>query len=176
MKTLIFCTVGLASLAFALPVQAQGRGGVIMKALDADGDGELSAREIANAATAVRYLDDDGDGVLSRSELGSGRRSGSPCLGPRFVGGQVNTVPADSVPPGPPTKAVLQHVHPLSSWRHLDAEPRYLAIPHEHVALARRDALDSPLDNSFFHGLQPSIRVPQGYLNHILATSQQRDK
>ena len=76
MKTLILWTVGLALLAFSLPVQAQGRGGVMMKALDADGDGKLSAKEIANAVTALRYLDDDGDGVLSKRELGFRSRFG----------------------------------------------------------------------------------------------------
>ncbi len=76
MKTLILWTVGLVLLAFSLPVQAQGRGGVMMKALDADGDGKLSAKEIANAVTALRYLDDDGDGVLSKRELGFRSRFG----------------------------------------------------------------------------------------------------
>jgi hypothetical protein len=40
----------------------------VILALDTDGDGELSADEIANAAAALRKLDKDGDG-LSRDEL-----------------------------------------------------------------------------------------------------------
>lgn len=41
----------------------------LMKALDADGDGELSAEEIANAAAALGTLDKNGDGKLSAEEL-----------------------------------------------------------------------------------------------------------
>ena len=41
----------------------------IMQALDVDGDGELSADEIANVTSALRRLDRDGDGKLSRDEL-----------------------------------------------------------------------------------------------------------
>ena len=41
----------------------------IMRVLDADKDGELSADEIANASTALLTFDQDGDGVLSRDEL-----------------------------------------------------------------------------------------------------------
>jgi hypothetical protein len=40
-----------------------------MKALDTDGDGELSASEIAKAPAALATLDTDGDGQLSRDEL-----------------------------------------------------------------------------------------------------------
>jgi predicted O-methyltransferase YrrM len=40
-----------------------------MTALDANGDGELSAEEIAGAAQALKKLDKDGDGKLSREEL-----------------------------------------------------------------------------------------------------------
>ena len=81
MKTLILCTVGLVSVAFSIPVQAQRSGGMmsrypVMKALDVDGDGKLSAQEIDNASVALRYLDDDGDGSLSRSELSPGFGSG----------------------------------------------------------------------------------------------------
>ena len=41
----------------------------LMTALDANGDGELSAEEIAGAAQALKKLDKDGDGKLSREEL-----------------------------------------------------------------------------------------------------------
>jgi hypothetical protein len=40
-----------------------------MAALDADKNGELSAEEVANAATALKALDKNGDGLLSRDEL-----------------------------------------------------------------------------------------------------------
>ncbi|HUT94856.1 MAG TPA: hypothetical protein VMY37_35690, partial [Thermoguttaceae bacterium] len=41
----------------------------VILAIDADGDGELSAREIANVAAALKTLDANGDGILSRDEL-----------------------------------------------------------------------------------------------------------
>ena len=41
----------------------------LMTALDADRDGEISAKEIENAVEALKKLDKDGDGTLSREEL-----------------------------------------------------------------------------------------------------------
>jgi Ca2+-binding EF-hand superfamily protein len=45
-----------------------------LQALDADGDGELSATEIENATAALKTLDKDKNGKLTRQEL-------SPALG-----------------------------------------------------------------------------------------------
>jgi len=41
----------------------------VILALDANGDGEISAEEMANGAEALKKLDADGDGRLSREEL-----------------------------------------------------------------------------------------------------------
>lgn len=41
----------------------------VMKALDADGNGEISAEEIANASKMLATLDKDGDGILKAEEL-----------------------------------------------------------------------------------------------------------
>ncbi|HWH72425.1 MAG TPA: hypothetical protein VNT26_23895 [Candidatus Sulfotelmatobacter sp.] len=41
----------------------------LMTALDTDGNGELSAEEIANASAALLKLDANGDGKLTREEL-----------------------------------------------------------------------------------------------------------
>ncbi|HUT91424.1 MAG TPA: aryl-sulfate sulfotransferase [Thermoguttaceae bacterium] len=41
----------------------------VMRALDANGDGDLSAEEIKNVVAALKTLDVDGDGKLSRDEL-----------------------------------------------------------------------------------------------------------
>jgi Ca2+-binding EF-hand superfamily protein len=52
----------------------------LMAVLDADHDGELSAAEIENAATALKKLDQNADGKLTRDELrpprGRGDRAG----------------------------------------------------------------------------------------------------
>jgi Ca2+-binding EF-hand superfamily protein len=47
-----------------------------MAALDMDGDGELSAKEIENAAAALRTLDTNKDGKLTRDELFPAFREG----------------------------------------------------------------------------------------------------
>jgi hypothetical protein len=41
----------------------------VIQALDADGDGELSTKEIENATAALKALDKDKDGKLSSDEL-----------------------------------------------------------------------------------------------------------
>jgi len=67
----------------------------VIVALDTDGDGELSADEIASAATALRKLDKDGDGRLSREEMRpepspqgepAGRGQGGPPPKPKPAG------------------------------------------------------------------------------------------
>ncbi len=68
-----------------------GRGGFraprmpLVTALDADGNGEISAAEITGAAKALKKLDEDKDGKLSREEFGPrfgrGRPGGRPGQG-----------------------------------------------------------------------------------------------
>jgi hypothetical protein len=49
-----------------------------MAALDTDGDGELSAAEIANASKSLLKLDKNGDGKLSAEELMATPRGTNP--------------------------------------------------------------------------------------------------
>ena len=61
----------------------------IIKALDADGNGEISTAEMESASTALATLDANSDGVLDTSELmpaRGGRGEGGP-RGPRGEGG-----------------------------------------------------------------------------------------
>lgn len=65
----------------------------VLEALDADKNGELSAEEIANAATALKTLDKNSDGKLDMAEVrpnfeGMGRGFGGPPGGQGFGGGQ----------------------------------------------------------------------------------------
>lgn len=67
----------------------------VLEAIDADKNGELSAEEIANAATALKTLDKNSDGKLDMAEMrpsfeGMGRGFGGPPGGPGFGGGQGN--------------------------------------------------------------------------------------
>ncbi|QTA90648.1 EF-hand domain-containing protein [Desulfonema magnum] len=53
-------------------------GAPLMRALDTDRDGQLSAEEIENATNILKTLDKNGDGILGRDELRPprGARSG----------------------------------------------------------------------------------------------------
>lgn len=63
----------LVGITPSLHAQDWGRGdGVLSKAIDANGDGTVSAEEIEGAAAALRLLDDNFDGVLSPDELADG--------------------------------------------------------------------------------------------------------
>src|SRR5580700_174359 len=66
----------LCVAAYLSVAEAQGPGGrggrstsLLMQALDTDGDGELSAKEIENATASLKTLDKDKNGILSRQEL-----------------------------------------------------------------------------------------------------------
>jgi hypothetical protein len=62
--------------------EGEGRGGpprrdALIAALDQDGDGALSADEIAASAASLRKLDANGDGMLTMEEVfGGGRGRG----------------------------------------------------------------------------------------------------
>lgn len=66
------------------PVDRQGFPDPLVKAIDADADGIISAKEIANAPNRLKVLDTDKDGTVSSEEIraamraafGEGRSSG----------------------------------------------------------------------------------------------------
>jgi hypothetical protein len=72
---------------------------LILKALDANGDGVIDATEIANASVVLKTLDKNGDGQLTRDEyLGQPPQRSNDQNGPgQGPGGDDN-----SLPPGPP--------------------------------------------------------------------------
>ncbi|MCA8985171.1 MAG: EF-hand domain-containing protein [Planctomycetaceae bacterium] len=55
----------------------------MMLALDADGDGKISAAELANAVNALKALDKNNDGELTMEEIMPPRREGDPRFGER---------------------------------------------------------------------------------------------
>jgi len=72
----IFVLVLLGITAWMLNATAQDMQGPpppppnpILKALDTDGDGVISADEIANASAALKTLDKNGDGKLTLDEI-----------------------------------------------------------------------------------------------------------
>jgi hypothetical protein len=54
-----------------------GMGGMmLMRAIDADGDGELSAKEIEGAVEAIKKLDKNNDGKIGKDEMAPPKRKG----------------------------------------------------------------------------------------------------
>lgn len=68
----------------------------IVRAIDTDKDGTLSAAELANAPAAIRTLDTNGDGIVSADELHPARPADAP------------TPPADA-----PKHDDADHPHPV---------------------------------------------------------------
>ena len=78
-----------------------GPGGMVrmlplMQALDADQDGELSAKEIENAVAALKTLDKNKDGKLAENELRPDFPEGGQGFGGRGPGGRGGEAPPPS--------------------------------------------------------------------------------
>lgn len=74
---------------------------LIVKALDANGDGVIDAAEIANASAALLTLDKNGDGKLTRDEY-IGKRPARPLQDDMGGGNEAGGPPPDGGPAGPP--------------------------------------------------------------------------
>jgi len=74
----------------------------LMRVLDANGDHELSADEIANASTALKRLDKNGDGKLTPDELRPPRPRRDGEAGPPDKAGR--GAKRGGRPNGPPAK------------------------------------------------------------------------
>ena len=113
MKTKLILTLAAGLGALALTTLGQDGGGppgqdgpgmgrphppmpLIVKALDANGDGVIDADEIANAVAALKKLDKNGDGKLTRDEY-----LGKPPMRPQRDG--AGGPPQDG-PGGPPSQ------------------------------------------------------------------------
>lgn len=74
----------------------------IVKALDANGDGVIDAKEIANASAALKKLDKNGDGKLTRDEYMPTHQKGQG--GPGGKGGGSGSGSGSDQPPPPPNE------------------------------------------------------------------------
>jgi len=118
---LVSCLVSLVLTATALEAQGPGegrRGGPggppgpamspLLAALDADGDGALSAQEMEGAAAALKKLDKDGDGKLSREELGPGPGRSRQGRGEGGPGGGAGSFASSPLPKDDAEKKILE--------------------------------------------------------------------
>src|SRR5438552_17041419 len=97
--------IGFAAwIAHAQPPAGQGPPGggrpmnPLVRALDTDGDGEISAAELEKAAISLKTLDRNGDGKLTEDELRPTPQGGGPGGGP--PGGRGAGGPPDGGPRG----------------------------------------------------------------------------
>jgi len=86
---------------------AGGRGGMmmnfpVMQALDANGDGVIDEKEIANASVALKKLDKNGDGKLTMDELRPQRPPGVGRPGAPAAPGTPGAPAAPGAPATPP--------------------------------------------------------------------------
>ncbi len=93
LRRLFLTLPALAVLAGTSAAQLPGRAGVaenpLVRALDRDGDGEISSRELKNAAESLKRVDRNRDGQITMDEArpsSGGSSSGRPTGGSRGGG------------------------------------------------------------------------------------------
>jgi predicted O-methyltransferase YrrM len=101
----------------------------VMSSLDANGDGALSAAEIAAASTALKKLDKNGDGQLAREEMRPQFGPGGPGgPGPRGMGpgreGQSNSLEKPAVAKDDAERKILQVLREI-----IDKQGRRMNVP-----------------------------------------------
>ncbi|MHC4380707.1 MAG: PEP/pyruvate-binding domain-containing protein, partial [Planctomycetota bacterium] len=102
MRTSFLYVLLSASIYLPNPAHGQASSDPLRKALDADGDGTISAAEAQEAAYVLQFLDEDGDGVLGPEELA--RRGGSSSgfgsgMGMGMGGGRNRSAPGPAPSP-----------------------------------------------------------------------------
>jgi Ca2+-binding EF-hand superfamily protein len=119
-------------------------GSPIVRALDADKDGVISAAEIANSATALKALDTDGDGKISASELRPARPADAP------------TPPADAPSADKPDRPIPDDPLMLALDANLDGELSAAEIANAPTSLKALDVNnDGQLTRDEFRPLPP---------------------
>jgi hypothetical protein len=109
----------------------------IMRALDTDGDGVLSAAEIANAPTALKALDKNKDGKLDQVEIRPefGSDGWNPSRGMRGMGG-----------PGGPNNEMGRGENPMTAE---DELKRYLTLDKNNDGKLTKDEVPTRMQSLF---------------------------
>ena len=127
---LVSCLLSLVFAATALEAQGPGEGrrgrpgeppgravSPLQAALDADGDGTISAQEMEGAAAALKKLDRDGDGKLGREELGPQSGRGRQGRGEGGSGAEAGSLASPPVPKDDAEKKILDVLDDVSQNR-----------------------------------------------------------
>lgn len=112
----------------------------LVTALDADGDGEISAEELENAPAALLGADADGDGTISQDDL---RPEGGPGGGPGGGGGERRRPALETEEDTPETET--PDAEPDASTE-TSEEPAEEAAPENDTA-PESPATDKPADS-----------------------------
>ena len=91
------------------PVQNANAGAALFKALDVQGDGDLSISDLQSAVDSLRRLDFDSDGACSAEELDHLRSPFAAVPQPAAAAGQ-SGIPLNVLSPGEPSTALVERL------------------------------------------------------------------